>query len=99
MLSVLNRLVVSSNLLPYDDTPWIPSSQPCMQPSSQVCCLIPPWFAALASIFTGLVTYEVSRSEINDPYNDNVLHYTVYSVQLKRRPLKKGERTQKPACN
>jgi len=27
-----------------------------------ICCMIPPWFGTYASIFTGLLTYEISRS-------------------------------------
>lgn len=29
---------------------------------NDICCMMPPWFGALASIFTGLLTYEISRS-------------------------------------
>lgn len=29
---------------------------------NDICCLIPPWFGAIASVFLGLLTYEVSRS-------------------------------------
>lgn len=29
---------------------------------NQICCMIPPWFGVIASLFLGLVTYEVSRS-------------------------------------
>mmetsp|Transcript_71701 Transcript_71701/g.171253 ORF Transcript_71701/g.171253 Transcript_71701/m.171253 type:complete len:881 (+) Transcript_71701:56-2698(+) len=29
---------------------------------NDICCMIPPWFGSLASIFTGLLAYEISRS-------------------------------------
>lgn len=29
---------------------------------NDICCMIPPWFGASASIFTGLLAYEISRS-------------------------------------
>lgn len=29
---------------------------------NDICCMIPPWFGTYASIFTGLLTYEISRS-------------------------------------
>jgi len=29
---------------------------------NDICCMIPPWFGSLASVFTGLLTYEISRS-------------------------------------
>mmetsp|Transcript_78874 Transcript_78874/g.207060 ORF Transcript_78874/g.207060 Transcript_78874/m.207060 type:complete len:889 (-) Transcript_78874:66-2732(-) len=29
---------------------------------NDICCMIPPWFGSIASLFTGLLTYEVSRS-------------------------------------
>eukprot|EP00439_Symbiodinium_sp_Y106_P003581 s3678_g1.t1 len=29
---------------------------------NDICCMIPPWFGTYASLFTGLLTYEISRS-------------------------------------
>ncbi|CAK9094669.1 unnamed protein product [Durusdinium trenchii] len=29
---------------------------------NDICCMIPPWFGTYASVFTGLLTYEISRS-------------------------------------
>lgn len=29
---------------------------------NDICCMIPPWFGSTASIFTGLLAYEISRS-------------------------------------
>mmetsp|Transcript_108260 Transcript_108260/g.197036 ORF Transcript_108260/g.197036 Transcript_108260/m.197036 type:complete len:896 (-) Transcript_108260:40-2727(-) len=29
---------------------------------NDICCMIPPWFGAVASLFCGLLTYEVTRS-------------------------------------
>eukprot|EP00930_Biecheleria_cincta_P033883 TRINITY_DN23455_c0_g1_i1.p1 TRINITY_DN23455_c0_g1~~TRINITY_DN23455_c0_g1_i1.p1 ORF type:complete len:881 (+),score=143.03 TRINITY_DN23455_c0_g1_i1:90-2732(+) len=29
---------------------------------NEICCMIPPWFGSLASMFCGLLTFEVSRS-------------------------------------
>eukprot|EP00438_Fugacium_kawagutii_P007812 Skav220878 [mRNA] locus=scaffold2625:40678:43767:+ [translate_table: standard] len=29
---------------------------------NDICCMIPPWFGTYASIFTGLLAYEISRS-------------------------------------
>mmetsp|Transcript_42760 Transcript_42760/g.77244 ORF Transcript_42760/g.77244 Transcript_42760/m.77244 type:complete len:876 (+) Transcript_42760:176-2803(+) len=29
---------------------------------NDICCMMPPWFGSLASFFTGLMTYEISRS-------------------------------------
>lgn len=29
---------------------------------NDICCMIPPWFGSLASLFTGLLTFEISRS-------------------------------------
>jgi dolichyl-diphosphooligosaccharide--protein glycosyltransferase len=29
---------------------------------NDICCMIPPWFGSIASVFTGLLTYEVTRS-------------------------------------
>eukprot|EP00930_Biecheleria_cincta_P027953 TRINITY_DN19525_c0_g1_i1.p1 TRINITY_DN19525_c0_g1~~TRINITY_DN19525_c0_g1_i1.p1 ORF type:complete len:244 (+),score=22.57 TRINITY_DN19525_c0_g1_i1:186-917(+) len=29
---------------------------------NDICCMMPPWFGTLASIFTGLLAYEISRS-------------------------------------
>jgi len=29
---------------------------------NDICCMMPPWFGAVASLFTGLMTYEASRS-------------------------------------
>lgn len=29
---------------------------------NDICCMIPPWFGSIASIFTGLLAYEISRS-------------------------------------
>eukprot|EP00413_Alexandrium_margalefii_P006248 CAMPEP_0204523326 /NCGR_PEP_ID=MMETSP0661-20131031/6784_1 /ASSEMBLY_ACC=CAM_ASM_000606 /TAXON_ID=109239 /ORGANISM="Alexandrium margalefi, Strain AMGDE01CS-322" /LENGTH=909 /DNA_ID=CAMNT_0051529025 /DNA_START=67 /DNA_END=2796 /DNA_ORIENTATION=+ len=29
---------------------------------NDICCMIPPWFGSIASLFTGLLTYEISRS-------------------------------------
>jgi len=29
---------------------------------NDICCMIPPWFGSLATIFTGLITFEISRS-------------------------------------
>lgn len=35
---------------------WAPMSV------NDICCLMPPWFGSLATLFTGLLTYEISRS-------------------------------------
>eukprot|EP00913_Durusdinium_trenchii_P002085 g1926.t1 len=32
---------------------------------NDICCMIPPWFGTYASVFTGLLTYEISRSVAN----------------------------------
>jgi len=29
---------------------------------NDICCMMPPWFGSLAALFTGLLTYEVTRS-------------------------------------
>lgn len=29
---------------------------------NDICCMMPPWFGSIASLFTGLLTYEISRS-------------------------------------
>jgi len=29
---------------------------------NDICCMMPPWFATVASLFTGLITYEATRS-------------------------------------
>mmetsp|Transcript_94686 Transcript_94686/g.247095 ORF Transcript_94686/g.247095 Transcript_94686/m.247095 type:complete len:898 (+) Transcript_94686:105-2798(+) len=29
---------------------------------NDICCMIPPWFGSIASLFTGLLAYEISRS-------------------------------------
>jgi len=29
---------------------------------NDICCMIPPWFGSIATVFTGLLTYEISRS-------------------------------------
>jgi len=29
---------------------------------NDICCMMPPWFASVASVFTGLITYEATRS-------------------------------------
>eukprot|EP00933_Yihiella_yeosuensis_P044935 TRINITY_DN40230_c0_g1_i1.p1 TRINITY_DN40230_c0_g1~~TRINITY_DN40230_c0_g1_i1.p1 ORF type:complete len:882 (-),score=156.38 TRINITY_DN40230_c0_g1_i1:129-2774(-) len=29
---------------------------------NDICCMIPPWFGSLGALFTGLLTYEISRS-------------------------------------
>mmetsp|Transcript_4198 Transcript_4198/g.9524 ORF Transcript_4198/g.9524 Transcript_4198/m.9524 type:complete len:909 (+) Transcript_4198:99-2825(+) len=29
---------------------------------NDICCMIPPWFGSVASVFAGLMTYEISRS-------------------------------------
>merc|ERR1719382_2000988 len=29
---------------------------------NDICCLMPPWFGSIASVVTGLLTYEISRS-------------------------------------
>jgi len=29
---------------------------------NDICCMMPPWFGSIASLFTGLMTYEASRS-------------------------------------
>lgn len=29
---------------------------------NDICCMMPPWFGSLASLFTGLLAYEISRS-------------------------------------
>jgi len=29
---------------------------------NDICCMIPPWFGSLAALFTGLLTYEITRS-------------------------------------
>eukprot|EP00439_Symbiodinium_sp_Y106_P086849 s519_g36.t1 len=47
--------------------PFIPSplkSTMAVGPMSvnDICCMIPPWFGSVASIFTGLLAYEISRS-------------------------------------
>jgi len=29
---------------------------------NDICCMMPPWFGSIASLFTGLLTYEITRS-------------------------------------
>lgn len=43
-----------------DDIPKIFHFKP--MSVNDICCMIPPWFGAVASIFCGLLAYEVSRS-------------------------------------
>ncbi|CAE7204310.1 stt3 [Symbiodinium sp. CCMP2456] len=45
---------------------FVPSLKPSYDFSpmsvNDICCMIPPWFGTYASLFTGLLTYEISRS-------------------------------------
>jgi len=56
----INKMLRSTGLAMM---PMIPKSFDYVPMSvNDICCMIPPWFGSIAAVFTGLLTYEISRS-------------------------------------
>jgi len=59
----LRRLVLYLRKFGVLSLPYVPKKL-AYEPMSvnDICCMIPPWFGSIASLFTGLLAYEVTRS-------------------------------------
>jgi len=59
-LAPFARAAQNMGLMYFPSVPKVISFTP--MSVNDICCLIPPWFGTIASIFTGLLAYEISRS-------------------------------------
>jgi len=60
---LMNQLLGMMKSAGFAFVPTIPPSMSFAPMSvNDICCMMPPWFGTIASIFTGLLAYEISRS-------------------------------------